>query len=743
MKNTVQPIRVGFLGTGYIADWHAKALSTIPTVSLNAVCDKDGPRARAFGQHYGASRWYNSLDAMVGDAELDLDVVHVLLPPDLHASAASTLIRHGVHVFLEKPMATTRKECSDLIEQATIHNVTVGVNHNFLFAPVYENLRNDLRSGKLGQPDRVTIVWNRGLDQLHSGPFNLWMLRDPRNIVLEVGPHCLAFMLDLVGPLEITGVLASNQVALPGGQEFYRRWSAEAGVGPVAASLNLSFTSGFTEQIIHVRGSLASATVDFERNTYVLHQHTRYGLDFDRYQMISREAASLRSQARRSLREYGLSKLKLSTRGNPYGLSITQALRSFYAGLGKTLDCRLSPELGRDVTGLCVAIGQKGVGEQATARVIHPLAAGSGPVAPAEILILGATGFIGQELARQLLTAGHRIRVLVRNPGRLPEDLQGPGVDILRGDLTRTDDLRKAIDGSRIVYHLARANVKTWNEFVEQDIEVTQHVADVCLSARVQHLVYTGTIDSYYAGARAGTITELTPLDPQIAGRNLYARAKAVSEDILLAMHREQALPVTIFRPGIVIGRGASPFHWGIGMWSWNAVCQIWGQGRNPLPLVLVEDVAQALISALDASNIEGESFNLVAETDITALDYLQALENHTGVSFQKFPTPPWKFYATDLVKWVVKQMVRHPDERKPSYRDWETRTQRARYDCTKARNLLNWRPVCNRDEIIRRGIWLPASEFLPQPGGFSDESARRGVNQSALVAGCYKPEHS
>ena len=98
----------------------------------------------------------------------------------------------------------------------------------------------------------------------------------------------------------------------------------------------------------------------------------------------------------------------------------------------------------------------------------------------------------------------------------------------------------RAMDGSRVVYHLARANVKTWDEFVEQDIEVTRRVAEACLSSRVQRLIYTGTIDSYYAGSRAGTITEATPLDPQIAWRNLYARAKAASEDILLTMHREQ-----------------------------------------------------------------------------------------------------------------------------------------------------------------------------------------------------------
>ena len=295
----------------------------------------------------------------------------------------------------------------------------------------------------------------------------------------------------------------------------------------------------------------------------------------------------------------------------------------------------------------------------------------------------------------------------------MPRDLQTSEVEIIRGDLTRSEDRVRAISGSKVVYHLARANVRTWDEFTELDINVTRHIAETCLSSRVKRLIYTGTIDSYYAGAKAGTITETTPLDPHIGWRNLYARAKAASEELLMASHREQGLPVVIFRPGIVIGRGGSPFHWGIGMWSWNAVCQVWGQGQNRLPLVLVEDVAGALVAALHVPGIEGESFNLVADTEITAFDYLHALERHAGVSFQKLPTPPWKFYAGDMVKWVVKQMVRHPDQRKPSYRDWESRTQQALYDCTKARGMLNWNPVCDRDEIIRRGIEMPASEFL------------------------------
>jgi nucleoside-diphosphate-sugar epimerase len=64
-------------------------------------------------------------------------------------------------------------------------------------------------------------------------------------------------------------------------------------------------------------------------------------------------------------------------------------------------------------------------------------------------------------------------------------------------------------------------------------------------------------------------------------------------------------------------------------------------------------------------------------------------------------------------MKWIVKRAIRHSDRRRPSYRDWETRTQRAHYDCSKARKLLNWNPTGAQAEIIRRGIQLPAQKQL------------------------------
>ena len=592
-----RPLNVGFLGAGYIADWHAKGLRTVRGAVLTAVCDRDQGRAAALAARSNRARAYTSLTAML--AHTRLDVVHVLLPPDRHAQAAREIIDAGLHVLLEKPLATRTQDCIDLIERARSRQVKIGVGHNFLFAPIYERLKEDLKVGRLGRPDEIIITWNKGLDQLQAGPFDLWMLRSAENIMLEVGPHSMAHMIDLTGGLEITGVHVANPIDLPSGKRFYRRWRIEAGPAVPGVTLNFSFAAGFSEHSVHVRGSVGSATADFERNTYILRRHTRFGLDYDCYRMTLAEAKELSRQARHTFGQVILSKFRPSG-GNPYGQSIARAIQSFYSSLTATTDTRLTPELGREVVRTCIEIGQRAINGLADSSSNGISSTGIAAVnearrrspEPPEILVLGATGFIGQELARQLIALGHPIRVLVRNPSRLPADLAAGPVEVVAGNLENSADLNRALAGITFVYHLAKPQAKYWEEYAKHEIEATRKVAEACLDGRIKRLIYTGTIDSYYAGGKATTITEETPLDPQISRRNYYARSKALSEQLLRTLHSEKGLPVVIVRPGIVIGRGGSPFHWGVGMWSWNAVCQIWGRGRNPLPFVLVEDVA-------------------------------------------------------------------------------------------------------------------------------------------------------
>ncbi|MDR3753886.1 MAG: NAD(P)-dependent oxidoreductase, partial [Terracidiphilus sp.] len=435
-----------------------------------------------------------------------------------------------------------------------------------------------------------------------------------------------------------------------------------------------------------------------------------------------------KAQARRTLAKYVLSKLGLEQRGTAYGVSIARALDAYYGafyqaadGVAEALDERVSAPFGARVIRVCEQIGERAnLPADPVAPRIEPSLAGAG--AKANILVLGGAGFIGKELLRQLVAAGRGVRVLVRSAAGLAEELRAQ-VGCQTGNLLDREALLGAMEGVDCVVHLARVHVKTWAEYKKYEIDATRLVGECALQAGVKRLIYAGTIDSYYAGKRGSIITEATPLDPHIARRNLYARAKALSEAALLKMHRERKLPLVIVRPGIVIGRGGNPFHWGVGMWRHDAVCQIWGRGNNKLPLVLVEDVARGLIAAMDTPAIEGRDFNLVADQitnaqvtnahGLSAQEYLDELGRAGGMRIQRYATPILHFYLLDMLKWVVKIAVRHPERQVPSWRDWNSRTQQARFDCTAAKSVLGWNPVSDRGELVRKGIEEPLREFL------------------------------
>ena len=162
--------QVALLGTGYIAEWHAKAIASIRDIQLVAVCDQVLSRAARFAQKFDVPRVYSTLETML--AAEQLDSVHVLIPPDIHFQAAQTILAAGMNVFIEKPMCLTAQDCQELMRLAEERRLKVGVGHNFLFSECYERLRNDLRDGTLGPIDHLTITWHRELPQVTSGPFD-------------------------------------------------------------------------------------------------------------------------------------------------------------------------------------------------------------------------------------------------------------------------------------------------------------------------------------------------------------------------------------------------------------------------------------------------------------------------------------------------------------------------------------------------------------------------------------------
>ena len=694
-------LKVGLLGAGYILQAHAKALGAVSTVQLSAVCDLSRSRAMQAAAAHNIPKVFTSLEQLL---ESDCDVVHVLLPPFLHEDAVRQLLDAGKHVFVEKPMGLSSQQCQSLVELAAEKNLRLGVNHNFLFLPGYEALRRDLADGTVGVPDQITVNWLYGLGLIQFGPYDNWMLGSEGNLLFELGSHLAAFATDLVGPLDDVSAVASLGIELPGSQRVFRHWNVTGRRNNTAVTLNLSVAPGQPDRSVHVRGSAAAAHFDFERDVYWIEKARSNSSLFDPLHQTRSTARQIGGQGWKNLGRYLGATFKRKPHTMAFQDSISRSVAAFYATFQGAPDPRLTGQFGVDVIRLCERIVQSaGAAPAAPPRPIrtHDLPA----VAPPTVLIVGGTGFIGKRLVKSLADRGVGVRVLSRSVASARLALSGLPVDVVQGSHDDRAALDRALDGIEVVYHLAKATGQRWADYVTGDVEPTRVLAQAAIEHKVRRFIYTGTIDSHDSGNANDVITSDTPLDTRLENRNLYARSKATCEAMLMQMHKAHGLPLVIFRPGVVVGVGSPPAHWGVGMFHSDTRAQLWGDGQTKLPLVLVDDVAEGLALGMTAPDIEGQTFLLTDAPLLTAREYVQEVSLASATRISASPTPIWRFFALDLAKEAVKHLIRHPNRRVPSYRDWDCRSHRARYDNSKTRQVLGWNPVGTREALVSGGI--------------------------------------
>jgi nucleoside-diphosphate-sugar epimerase len=266
--------------------------------------------------------------------------------------------------------------------------------------------------------------------------------------------------------------------------------------------------------------------------------------------------------------------------------------------------------------------------------------------------------------------------------------------------------LAQAMDGIEVVYNLAKSMDKSWEAALENDVGTATRVARACLDAGVKRLVYTGTIASYDMSKPEGTITEATGFGGDMTDRNLYARSKAECERQLMVMHERDGLPVTIARPGIVLGQYGPLQHWGIGRWHGAGAVRIWGAGRNILPFVLIDDVVDGLIRMGHEEAALGESFNLVGERMWTARDYFDAIHKTYGARIRVSPGYMLPFWATDAVKYGLKRYaLGKRDAVRASLADWKSRAHYTPFDIAKPKRVLGWEPEADEAAFARRAV--------------------------------------
>lgn len=145
MKTT----RIALIGSGYISDYHARGLMTVPNTEIGAVVSKNLDNAKKFAEKYKIEKAYSSIAEVVVDGNIDAVVIST--PNVFHAPYAIQFLESGKDVFIEKPMAMNAKEGTLLQKVAARTGHLVMVGHMWRFDADTQYIKENIDSGKLGK----------------------------------------------------------------------------------------------------------------------------------------------------------------------------------------------------------------------------------------------------------------------------------------------------------------------------------------------------------------------------------------------------------------------------------------------------------------------------------------------------------------------------------------------------------------------------------------------------------------
>ena len=697
------PTKVAVVGAGYIADYHLEILQKNQDVELTAICDLDPERARRAAERFGAR---NSVTSMEELAKLGVQIAHVLVPPDLHARVGRELLELGIGVFLEKPFALTSKDGQALVELAKERGLPIGVNHNNCFHPSFVRLRETLESGAIGRLEHVKVTLSVPLRQLDAQAFSHWMFREPRNIIFEQAPHPFSQLYDLIGKVEETRTTLLGTRELNPGQLFHDRWAVAARGERGTAELYFAFGQDFTRSTIEVLGTDGMLEADLHNNLFASETKSKW-LDFwNSFLAGWRRGGSLRRSSLKGLYYYLRQTLGLGGREDAFYAGMRDSIHAFHRSLRAGKTPRVDGEHGVSVLEWCEAVAAPA----AEAPTPETLPEEQPAARPGEICVLGAAGFIGRRVLEQLDAREANVTAVVRRRHGLPPEIMEPaGAGRLRvatADLEDGPALHEALAGAETVLHLATGGGNDWETVERAMVQGSLRVAEACVAHGVKRLVYVSSTAALYLGHDCGdrVVSDRVGPDPEPKGRSVYGRGKIAAEEALRAFAKEKGLNLLIVRPAVVVGPGTPLQHSGIGLWVRDNHCVGWGTGRRPLPLVLAEDVADALVRAAvhEGNELDGASMNLSSKLPITASDLVATYRRETGRDFHFHARPLWVSQTMEVGKWIVKRVGGRKVDF-PSYRDLKTRELWPELSCETARNVLGWKPCDEPSEFLRR----------------------------------------
>src|SRR3989475_7364821 len=195
-------IRIGVIGYGYWGPNIARNLRALEGCQVAAICDQSPAALKR------ANQSYPDLPVTTKPSELltspQIDAVAVVTPVCTHFELAKAALENGKHVFVEKPFTSTTQQAEQLIELADRRNLTIMVDHTFLFTGTVRKIRQLIEEGVLGD-----------IYYYDSTRVNLGLFQHDVSVIWDLAPHDLSIM-DFLIQDKPEAVVATGEAHLNG-----------------------------------------------------------------------------------------------------------------------------------------------------------------------------------------------------------------------------------------------------------------------------------------------------------------------------------------------------------------------------------------------------------------------------------------------------------------------------------------------------------------------------------------------
>ncbi len=194
------------------------------------------------------------------------------------------------------------------------------------------------------------------------------------------------------------------------------------------------------------------------------------------------------------------------------------------------------------------------------------------------IIITGATGFVGEEIVKQVRAAGHPVRAIVRDPERASWLTERYGAELFHGNVLYAPSIEGAMQGAKCVIHLVGI-IREWKEntFERAHVQATKCVIDEAKKSGVKRFLH------------------MSALGTRESARSRYHQTKWAAEDCV----RKSGLAWTIFRPSFIYGPQDKSINVLAKLVRRLPFVPVLGGGNTRIQPISVENVARAFVGAI------------------------------------------------------------------------------------------------------------------------------------------------